>query len=133
MLEIQLVRVRDAIEEERMRWSRRRYTSIVIRLEQRGKVAEWPLPARHVDHCTDQESHHVMQKTICFDLEDQTAGPVAPASDVHDAPMIVVGWRGSQHRERAKAVIAFQHRRGEVERRSIQLVTHGQLARPPKR
>src|SRR5438045_814765 len=110
----------------------RGHVPIVARLEQRRKIRQRPLPGRHVDHRADEKSHHMMKKPVCLDREDQTARPIAPTSHSHDTAMIVVLRRRAEYRERAEAMLAFHHRRREIELVSIQPLAYRELPRPSK-
>jgi hypothetical protein len=97
------------LEKKRVRWSWRRDVTIIRRVEKRVKVAARATAGRNVDHRAHQKPHHMMKEAVRFDLEQQTARSIAPPGCSYRASMVILRGRGSKHRERAKAVFAFDH------------------------
>src|SRR5262245_25640042 len=98
-LEIQLGRVRHAIEKRRVRRRGRRNLTVVARCEETRDVVERPAAAGDVEHRPHEKSDHVMQESVGFDLEHQPTGPFAPSRLGDATTMIVLGGRRTEYGE----------------------------------
>src|SRR5581483_6985706 len=104
---VELARIRHAIEEEAMRGGRWRYVTIVGRGQQLGDVGQWPARTGDVEHRSDEESHHVMQKSVGFDLEHEPARAIAPSCLGDTTAMIIMCGCRATHGEAKKAVVTL--------------------------
>jgi hypothetical protein len=103
-----------------MGWRGRRNAAVVRRAQQFDQVGQWTPTAGDVEHRSHEKSHHVMQESIGFDLEYQSATPVTPPGLLHLTPVMITGRRGSKHGETAKAMIAREVRGCSIQSRPLQ-------------
>src|SRR5262245_16080237 len=114
-LEIQLGRVRHAIEKQGVRGRGRGHFAVVARREETRNIVERPAAARDVEHRPYEKSDHVMQEAVGFDLEHQPTRAFAPSRFHHATAMIVLGRRRTEYSEAPEAVVTL-----EVSGRGIQ-------------
>ena len=105
---------------------------IVGGVEQQGKIAGRTPPGGDLEHGAHQESHHVMEEPVGFDLKREPAGAVDPPRHAHVAAMVIAGGRGALNRERPKPVLAHEQSRRGVERAAIHRTVYGDFVSAAK-
>ena len=116
-----------------MRWRGRRDAAVVRRAQQVDQVGQRTPTAGDVQHRSNEKSHHVMQESIGFDLEYQSATPVSPPGLLDVTPVMITGRRGSKHGEAAKAMIAGEVRGCGIQSRPLQGLLERELVSSAER
>ena len=132
LTELGLERARDRVIFERARLARAAiltkdfdFVELAHRL---GRAAL----ACDVEHRSDEEAHHVMEKAVGLDHERESPRPVDPPRVTHRAPMIVRLRRRALNREAAEAMLADDCVCGRVEKPSVERLPLDELARAPE-
>ena len=91
-----------------MRRRGRRNVSIVSGVEEPSEIGKRTASCGDVEHCTDEESDHVMQEPVGFDREHQPARSFTPARVRHAASVIVMGGRRPDNGEAPEAMVTLE-------------------------
>ena len=133
-LDVELARIPHGVEKQRVRRRGRRHLAVVGGREQTRDVAERPPTGGDVEHRADEESDHVMQESVGFDLEHQPAWPIAPPRVAHATAVIVMGRRRARYGEGPEAMLALERGRPpHPERRAVEGLPERQLVPTTKR
>ena len=76
--QVEVARIANDFEKERVRWCRSRRSPIVLGLEQQREIGCGSSASRDLDHRAHEEAYHVVQEAIGLDLEYEPVRPLAP-------------------------------------------------------
>src|SRR5689334_18506353 len=77
------------------------------------------LARRHLEERSNEEAHHVVQKAIRLDLEDETARSTPPVRRANDASMIITVGCRTTYREGDEAVVTDEKRGRAIEQGAV--------------
>jgi hypothetical protein len=106
---------------------RRRRVGIVGRNEQPRDRTARTTSLSHLDHRSDEKTHHVMEKTVCCHFEHPTTIPLHPPGMLDEAAVVIVGWRRVSDRKRAEGVVTQDTVGFALQGHRVERVTHGPL------
>ena len=115
----------------RGRWRGR--AGIVRRVQQLGKRAAWTTALRHLNHRADEKTHHVMEESVCRNVEQPAAVARYPSGVMDGAAVVVIGRCGMCDGKCPERVITHDTIGFALKGRRIEGLAHGPLVPPTKR
>ena len=115
----------------RGRWRGR--AGVVRRVQQLGKRAARTTALRHLNHRADEKTHHVMEESVCRNVEQPAAVAWYPSGVMDGAAVVVIGRCGMCDGKCPERVITDDAVGFALKGRRIEGLAHGPLVPPTKR